>query len=90
MPKQSLAYKLIEHARKMPEKRGRYLIVYDFEGSQSIPRFYDNLREVLSKLDGTLLQRSVVHTPSYRCARAVMALADHYNAKVQGFKASPI
>lgn len=90
MPKQSFAYELIEHVRKMPEKRGSYLVVYDFKGSRSIPRFYDNLREVLSKLDGALLQRSVVHTPSYRCARAVMALADRYGAKVQGFKASPI
>ena len=90
MPKQSLAHELIEYARRMPEKRDRYLIVYDFEGSQSIPRFYDNLREVLSELDGALTQRSVVQTKSYRCAWAVMALADHYDAKVRGFKVSSI
>jgi hypothetical protein len=90
MAKRSLAEDLIEHARKMQEKEGPYLVIYDFKGSRSIPRFYDNLRKVLKKLDGTLLQRSVVHTPSYRCARAVMALADRYGAKVQGFKVSPI
>ena len=90
MAKQSVAQELIKQVSKVPEKGGSYLIVYDFKGSKSIPRFYDNLREVLKKLDGALLQRSVVHTPSYRCACAVIALADRYGAKVQGFRVSPI
>jgi len=88
--KQSAAQELIEQVSKLPEKGGLYLIVYDFKGSRSIPRFYDNLRELLTKLDGVMPQRSVVQTPSYRCARAVIALADRYGAKVLGFKASPI
>ena len=90
MVKRSVAQELMEQVSKIPEKTGLYLVVYDFKGPRSIPRFYDNLREVLKKLDGTMLQRSVVHTPSYRCARAVMALADRYGARVQGFRISPI
>jgi len=86
----SAAYEIIENALKTEERRDIYVVAYDFKGSRSIPRFYDNLAEVLSKLGGKLIQRSVVQTRSRRCALAVMALADRYGAKVECFKASPL
>jgi len=86
----SAACKIIKRALKMEEMRGEYIVVYDFKGSKSIPRFYDNLAEVLSTLGGKLIQRSVVKTRSRRCAFAVVALADRYGAKVEGFRALPL
>jgi len=86
----SAAYEIIEQALKMGERRGTYIVVYDFKGSRSIPRFYDNLAEVLSALGGKLIQRSVVQTRSRRCATAVVALADRYGAKVEGFRTLPL
>jgi len=90
LTKPSAAYEIIEQALKMEERRGMYVVVYDFKGSRSIPRFYDNLAEVLSTLGGKLIQRSVVQTRSRRCALAVVALAGRYGAKVEGFKASSL
>jgi len=86
----SAAYEIIEKALRTEERRDMYVVVYDFKGSRSVPRFYDNLAEVLSKLGGKLIQRSIVQTRSRRCALAVVALADRYGAKVKCFKASPL
>jgi hypothetical protein len=86
----SAAHEIVEKALKARERREMYIVAYDFKGSRSVPRFYNNLAIVLSKLGGKLIQRSVVQTRSLRCALAVNALADRYGAKVECFKASPL
>jgi hypothetical protein len=83
MARPSAACEIVEKMLKIKERRGVYIVAYDFKGSRSIPRFYNNLAEVLSKLGGKLVQRSVVQTRSFRCALAVATLADRYGAKVE-------
>ncbi|RLE62885.1 MAG: hypothetical protein DRJ49_03675 [Thermoprotei archaeon] len=67
---------------------GLYLVIYDFEGIRgSIPtRFYWNLDYILSRHKGRRVQKSVIECNSFKVAKAIAKLAEHYGATVRVYK----
>ncbi len=86
MGRRSLAEELYEEAEDGEEKKGRWIVVYDFEVKPN-PRFWTNLHRLSAYSPGSrLLQHSVYLSDSERVARATVMLARHYEASVEVFK----
>ena len=86
MPRKTVASEILENVSRLKERKGEYLVIYDFAGTRSIPRFYDNLSVILRELGGRLIQRSAAYTESSLCAEAIRQLAQRYGAKVQAIE----
>ena len=82
MGRKSKADKAIEVAEDGEDQVGEFWIIYDFSESRNPSRFYGNLRTLFERYGGSFVQLSVVEMRSLRGAKAVVALARSYGAKV--------
>ena len=82
MGRKSKADKAIELAEAGEDREGEFWVVYDFSEGRNPTRFYGNLKKLFERYEGSFVQLSVVEMKSLRGARAVVALAKGYGAKV--------
>jgi len=82
MGRKSKADQAIESAEETEDREGEFWVVYDFNKKRNPSRFYVNLRTLFDKYGGSFVQLSVVEMRSLRGAKAVVALARSYGAKV--------
>jgi len=86
MGRRSTAEKLLEDLEDEEETESIYLVSYDFIDEKPHHRFWNNLREIISKVGGERIQYSV-YRGNRRGAYAVRELAEMYGADVLSFVA---
>lgn len=92
MGRRSLAQKYYEETPGDEEGTGgTWLVLYDFRGVKPNPKFWRNLKRLISLLDeGSMIQYSVFKTGRRRGAMAAVKIARHYGAEVRMFKGEEI
>ena len=69
------------------QDEGVWLVLYDFKGMKPNPRFWGNVKRLISLAgDGVMLQYSVFSTSKRRSALTAAGIAQHYGAEVVLFQ----
>jgi len=89
MGRKSKADQAIESAEDGEDQEGKFWVIYDFSKNRNPSRFYMNLGALFERYGGSFVQLSVVEMKSLRGAKAVVALARSYGAKVLMRKLDP-
>ena len=87
--RKSIADKYYEETPEY-EEEGTWIIVYNF-GSKPNPRFWSNLKRLLTLVDaGAVVQYSVLKTSSKRGMVTAVKIARHYGASIMVFKGEEV
>jgi hypothetical protein len=86
MGRRSLADKLLEPYLEEEPGEDTWLILYDFHGTKTTTKFYDNPKRIQTQTEGKLIQYSAYMTNDQRAAKAIRDLVHHYQGEATLFK----
>jgi hypothetical protein len=91
MGRRSLAREYYEEIPEKEDEKGTWIVIYDFRGVKPNPRFWANIRRLISLVGRSrLVQYSVFVTGRRRGAIAAGKLVRHYGGEVLAFKGEEV